>query len=157
MSNFADHEFISKVVNQYSDTIVRIAFHYVKNKFDAEDIMQDVFFALIKQTPFGCEEHLKAWIIRAAINKTKDYLRAAKKRKTEPLESAAHLLTEHQTRVLDELQELPQKDRDVIYLHYYEGYTAKEIGEILGKREKAVLMCMGRARRKLKKILEDRP
>ncbi|MCL2798016.1 MAG: sigma-70 family RNA polymerase sigma factor [Firmicutes bacterium] len=157
MSNVADHEFILKVVNQYSDTIVRIAFHYVKNKFDAEDIMQDVFFALIKQTPFSCEEHLKAWIIRAAINRTKDYLRAAKKRKSEPLESAAHLLTEHQTRVLDELQELPEKDRDVIYLHYYEGYTAKEIGEILGKREKAVLMRMGRARQKLKKILEDRP
>ncbi|MCL2816765.1 MAG: sigma-70 family RNA polymerase sigma factor [Clostridiales bacterium] len=156
MSGFAGSEFIHRTVSKYSDMIVRIAFAYVKNRADAEDIMQDVFMSLIKQPPFNGEEHLKAWIIRAAVNRAKDYYRSNKKRNTVPLEAAANHLTELQESVFDDFFELPEKDRHVVYLFYYEGYTAKEIGAILGKKEKAVLMRLSRAREKLKKVLEER-
>jgi len=156
MNNFAGKELIQRIVNQYSDMIIRIAFQYAKNRADAEDIMQDVFFALIKRPPFEDEKYLKAWLIRVTANKSRDFLRAAKKRKTVPLESVACYLTERQAEKLDEIRELPEKDRNIIYLFYYEGYTAKEIAEIIGKKEKAVLMRLNRAREKLKHLLEDR-
>ncbi|MCL1900930.1 MAG: RNA polymerase sigma factor [Firmicutes bacterium] len=153
MNNFAKLDF-NAAVNKYSDTIIRIAFQYTKNRADAEDIMQDVFFSLIKQPPFSSEEHLKAWIIRVTINKSRNYYKASKKRQFVSLESVSNSLTAHQTEKLSEVMELPEDDRNIIYLFYYEGYKAKEIAKILDKKEKAVLMRLGRAREKLKYLLE---
>lgn len=170
MKNLVSKEFIVETVDLYSDTIVRIAFQYTKNKTDAEDIMQDVFLALLKQSGFNDKEHLKAWIIRVTINKSKNWLKTAKRRKTVSLgaaqnglqgkESFYHLdadsmqegLTQRQTEILDGISLLSQKDRDALYLFYYEGYTAREIGTITKASEKAVLMRLSRARKVLKEI-----
>ena len=151
-----NNELISKVVNLYSDVIIRIAFQYTKNRADAEDIMQDVFISFIKQPPFDNEQYLKAWLIRVAINKSKDYLRAAKRRNTLPLDIFENTLTEKQKFVLDELEELSALDRIIIFLFYYERYTAKEIAKIMDKKEKAILMRLSRAREKLKHLLEEK-
>ena len=156
MYSFIDNEFINRIVRQYSDMIFRIAIQYTKNRADAEDIMQEVFFSLIKKPFFNSEEHLKAWLIRVTINRSKNYLKALKKRNTVALSTVENYLTEKQSIMLDELQELSEKDRNIIYLFYYEGYKAKEIADILGKKEKAVLMCLSRARARLKVLLEDK-
>ena len=157
MSIVSDTEFIHRVVNQYSDMLIRIAFQYARNRPDAEDIAQDVFITLLKQLPFGDETHLKAWLIRATINRSQDCIRASKRRSVVPLDAVANQLSQAAVEMLEELQELPENDRNIIYLFYYEGYTAKEISEMFGKKEKAVLMRLVRARGKLKKLLERTP
>lgn len=157
MHSFTGEEFMHHAVNRYSDMLIRIAFQYARSRADAEDIAQGVFIALLKQPPFHDETHLKAWLIRAAINKSQDYLRAAKRRNAVPLGHAANRLTQKQAEMLEELQELPENDRNILYLFYYEGYSAKEITQIIGIKEKAVLMRLSRAREKLKALLEKKP
>ena len=110
----------------------------------------------IKQPSFEDEQYLKAWLIRVAINKSKDYLRAAKRRNTLPLDIFENTLTEKQKFVFDELEELSALDRNIIFLFYYERYTAKEIAKIMDKKEKAILMRLSRAREKLKHLLEEK-
>ena len=154
MNQFANEKFIKHIVTQYSDMLIRIAFQHTRNSTDAEDIMQDVFLSLLKQPPFETEEHLKHWIIRVTINKCKNYWRAKKRRNTVAL-IKDYALTEEHDSVFDELQKLPKKEHDLLYLFYYEGYSAKEIADILGKKESAIFMRLNRAREKLKKFLEE--
>jgi len=134
--------------------ITRIAFQHTRNAADAEDIMQDVFFSLLKQPPFETEQYLKHWLIRVTINKSKNYLRATRNRNTVPL-NRDYALSQEQDEVFNELQKLPEKEHNILYLFYYEGYTAKEIADILGKKESAIFMRLNRAREKLKKFLEE--
>ena len=154
MSKFADDSFIQRIVTQYSGMITRIAFQHTRNAADAEDIMQDVFFSLLKQPPFETEQYLKHWLIRVTINKSKNYLRATRNRNTVPL-NRDYALSQEQDEVFNELQKLPEKEHNILYLFYYEGYTAKEIADILGKKESAIFMRLNRAREKLKKFLEE--
>lgn len=154
MAQFTDDKFIERAVIQYSGMITRIAFQYTKNKSEAEDIMQDVFIQFIKQPHFETDKHLKHWFIRTSINKSKDYLRSAKRRNSVPLDNNYSLPQEYDE-VFNELQKLPGKDRNILYLFYYEGYSAKEIADILGKNESAIFMRLNRVRGKLKKILEE--
>lgn len=61
---------LQDAVANYSKSIARAAFTYLKNAADAEDITQEVFLALLEKQPhFESEEHLKAWLLRVAINK----------------------------------------------------------------------------------------
>jgi len=135
--------------------INRIAYQYVKNKADAEDITQDVLLSLIKQTCFVNREHLKAWLIRVTINKSKDFLKSSKYRNTVALDKVMYSLTSEQAQTLDELDNLPENDRNILYLFYYEGYSVKEIAGILDKKEPAIFKHLSRAREKLKAYLED--
>ncbi|MCL1900895.1 MAG: sigma-70 family RNA polymerase sigma factor [Firmicutes bacterium] len=156
MDIFKNNEIIQYIVNQYADTIIRVTFSYTKNMSDAQDLTQEVFISLMKQPAFKTEEHLKAWLIRVAINKSKDFLRSVKRKSALPLDDFAETLSEKQKLVLDELDELSDYDRKIIYLFYYERYTAKEIAKIIDSKERAVLMRLSRAREKLKHLLEDR-
>lgn len=146
--------FIKHAVNQYSGMIYRIAFQYVKNKSDAEDITQDVFLSLIKQENFFEEEHLKAWLIRVTINKCKNFLKSSRIRKVVPLEKAENTFAQNEIQFLDEINNLSEDDRNILYLFYYEGYSAKEVAKILYKKEDAVFKNLSRARERLKHFME---
>lgn len=149
-----DAKLINHIVETYSDTILRIAFHYTDNRYDAQDIAQNVFLSLLnKKIADLSEGELKAYIIRCAINKCKDFYRSRLKRKIIPLEEAANLAAEEKDSVLDEVRELPAKYRDVIYLHYYEGYTLNQIGKILHISPNTAGTRLRRARERLKNIL----
>ena len=153
--DLSDKNLIDEIINSYSDTVMRIALQHVRNVQEAEDIMQEVFLALLNKTNFKNAEHLKAWLIRVTINKCKDYHRS-KRKKLVPLESVRSIaVTAEQESVLEEIFALPPIDRDIIYLHYYEGYGAAEIGKIIKKSENAVYVRLMRAREKLKNILES--
>ena len=153
MLGFSKNNFIDYAVNTYSDMLIRIVYQHTRNKADSEDIVQDTFLSLIKQPDFNEEEHLKAWLICVTINKCKNYIKSLKRKRTVPLEYAEYKLTEFQYEILEELQELPEEDRNILYLFYYEGYSAKEIAEILDKKENAIFTQLNRARAKLKKTL----
>ena len=147
---------IDETVRTYSGMITRIAFGYVKNRADAEDLMQDVFLALLAAPPFDSENHLKHWLVRVTVNKSKNFVKSARKKSGAAL--AYDIPAERESdagAVFSELFKLSARDRDALYLHYYEGYSAKEIGGILSMRESAVFVLLGRARKKLKHLLEE--
>lgn len=147
---------INYIVNTYGDMLYRVAYQYTRNRSEAEDVTQDVFVAMLKKIPFKSEEHLKAWLIRVAINKSINYLKSSRK-KVLSLDENIDVATEHRDRAeIEELQELPEFDRNVIYLYYYEGYSIKEIAKITGKSANSINIRLFRAREKLKTLLEER-
>ena len=120
-----DEKEAERLVETYSDLILRLCFHYTKSTADAEDICQELFIKLLTRgSRFESPEHEKAWVIRAAINLCKDEFKAAR-RNVEPLENAADqaAYTESETDVMEAVMSLPLKYREVVYLHYYEGYS----------------------------------
>lgn len=147
---------VNRAVEQYADTVRRICLVHLKNYADTEDIFQTVFVKYLLHTaPFASPEHEKAWIIRVTINACKDLLRSVFRRRTVPLDEAAELPAppEEHRAVLQAVQGLPGAYRDVVYLHYYEGYTAPEIAQILGKNVNTVYTRLTRARGLLRQAL----
>ncbi len=148
---------VNQAVELYADMIRRICFYHLKNYADTEDIFQTVFLKyLLYDKPFATAEHEKAWLIRVSVNACKDHLKSFFRRKTVPLdvlnEESANM-DDGQRHILHSVLSLPNKYRDVIYLHYYEGYTAAEIGSILGKKENTVYSLLSRGRSTLKEVL----
>ncbi len=149
---------VNRAVEKYADTVFRICILHLKNKSDAEDIFQEVFlkFAL-NDKKFENANHEKAWIIRVTINACKDLIKSFFRNRTisiDELISVADEEKEDLSYVLEAVLKLPVKYRDAIYLHYYEGYSALEIGEILGKNETTVYSILSRGRSMLKESLE---
>lgn len=156
MLNSSSEKNIADAVNKFSDMVFRIAFQYTKDRYDAEDILQEVFLQLYKTPPsLPIDERLKAWLIRVTINKSKDYLRANKRRYASRRNSAPSFQQNYYEDLFEALDRLSERDRNSLYLHYYEGYTAREIAQIMGGSERAVTKRISRAREKLKDFLKE--
>lgn len=142
-------------VQRYSDTVYRAALHNCSCAADAEDVVQDVFEKLLNyHGSFESEEHLKAWLLRVAINRCRDLARAAHQKDTE-LDENLPAPEMEDCSVLDAVRALPENYRNAIYLHYYEGYTAAEIGRMLGAPTNTVLSWLRRARAQLHTMLKE--
>lgn len=141
----------SRVLEAHAVTVWRVALHNAPTRADAEDVTQEVFEKLLScRKEFQSDEHLKAWLIRVTINRCKSLHRglrplAGRVPDTYPAPE------EGDSTVLDAVRALPGKYRNAIYLHYYEGYTAEEIGGILGTSRNTVLSWLSRGRAILKK------
>ena len=146
-------------VERYADTVRRICMVHLKNYADTEDIFQTVFLKYVLYPgAFDSEEHEKAWIIRVTINACRDMLRSFFRSRTVPLEDCegqARREKEDYSEVVEAVQSLPSKYRDVVYLYYYEGYGAAEIGDILHKNTNTIYTLLARARKLLKEKLEE--
>ena len=154
-------EEVNQAIDRYADMVQRICLVHVKNEADTEDIFQNVFLKYaLSSVRFENAEHEKAWMIRVTINACKDLLKSFFRTHTVSLEQvweqAEDLEAEHQE-VWEAVLSLPEKYRDVIYLHYYEGYTAPEIAEILDKKVNTVYTLMTRARERLREMLGGEP
>lgn len=139
---------------QYTDTVYRVALHNTVNFSDAEDVTQEVFVKLLETNKaFRDSEHLKAWLIRVTINLCRDKMKKSSREtlveNVLPYDSAVE-----KTDVLEAVKALPENYRNAIYLHYYEGYTAREIGKILDAKENTVLSWLSRGRDALRKELD---
>ena len=147
----------SRAARTYGDTVYRVAYHALKNSADAEDVMQDVLLKLYRaDRPFDSEEHRKAWLIRVAVNESR---KAARRyRRAAPLEelpeTAAFDRSEDRELFLA-VMALPEKYRTAVYLHYYEGYSVREVAALTGSRESTVQTRLARARELLRKALEE--
>lgn len=147
-----------RLVNTYSDLILRLSYTYLKSTQDGEDICQGVLLKLLDEDRvFQSREHEKAWVVRTAINTCKDELRAFR-RKAVPLEQVPEAPAPEPPRsdVLEAVMALPGKYREAIYLFYYEGYSVKEIGDLTGRSEAAVSAHLSRGRKKLRELLGGR-
>lgn len=147
----------SRAIELYSDMIRRICLLHLKNHADTEDVFQEVFLKyVLRGAVFESVEHERAWLIRVTVNACKDLLKSLFRRKTvslEVLSEEAASISSEQHATLEAVLALPEKYKDVIYLHYYEGYNAREIGRILKKKENTVYSFLSRGRELLRQEL----
>ena len=134
---------VNAAIDRYADTVRRLCMLHLKNYADTEDIFQTVFLKYALHTaPFADGEHEKAWLIRVTLNACKDLLKSVFRSRTVALEAAANL-------------PLPKKYKDVVYLHYYEGYSAPEIAGLLHRNVNTIYTWLGRAKALLRTALEE--
>ena len=151
-------ETFKEVVDRHSDMVRRICFLYLRNYADVEDVFQDVFLKFfLYEKPFESSEHEKAWICRITINRCKDICKSIFYKKVCSLD-ALELPTEDKTEseILRAVLSLPPKYKDVIYLYYYEKYTAAEISKFINQKENTVFTKLHRARELLRRKLRGR-
>ena len=146
--------------DKYSGSVYRLAFSYLKNSADAEDIVQEVFMKLFSaDMDFPDERSEKAWIMTVTANKCRDMLRSLAYKcfhHSVALEDADLIYeTPQESAVYHAVMGLPPKYRIVIHLYYYEGYSTAETAKIIGISETAVQTRLYRGRNLLKKSLGE--
>ena len=145
-----------QLLDRYGNKILRLAYSYLHNMADAEDIVQDTLIQYLKKTPvFADETHEIAWLMRVAANLSKNRIRYNRYRTTDELnEEMTAEEREDLSFVWEAVKSLPAPYREVVHLYYYEGYSTMQIAAILSKKESTVRSCLARGRAKLKSILQ---
>ncbi|MBD5394906.1 MAG: RNA polymerase sigma factor [Lachnospiraceae bacterium] len=152
-SSLYEDEEIAEIYSRQYSTVYRICFSFMKNSADAEDMVQETFLKLIsRKKQFESPEHEKAWLIVMASNTCKDELRRWKRRleNIKSLFQQENVVQKEDDRALEWVMDLPVKYKQVIYLHYYEGYHTSEIAGMLHCSESTVRNQLLRGRRLLK-------
>lgn len=148
---------VNRAIERHANTVRRLCMLYLKNDDDTQDIFQTVFLKYtLSPVSFESEEHEKAWLIRVTINACKDWLKSFFRSHTVALEEVMQQpakLPPDYREVLEAVFSLPQKYRDVVYLHYFEDYTAPEIGRILGKNVNTIYTFLARSKQMLREKL----
>ena len=147
---------VTLAVKIYAHSVQSLAFVFMKNKYDAEDIAQEVFLAYMKKAPhFPSAQSERSWLMTVTANKAKSLLRSAYRQDTALTDDLAEL-QEEEGSVLEAVLELEEKYRVPIHLHYYEGYTIGEIAKMMHVRYGTVGSWLSRGRELLKvKLKED--
>ena len=150
-------EDVNRVMEDYADMVRRICLVHLKNRHDTEDVFQNVYMKyLLYEGSFESREQEKARFARVTINACTDWLRSLSRRKWVPLSvlnEESRSLDEESAEILESVLKLPEKYRNVIYLHYFEGYSAVEIAGILGRKENTIYTWLSRAKEMLRKRL----
>ena len=148
---------IENVLDTYGSAILRLAYSYIHNMSDAEDILQDTLIKYMQSSPaFLTESHKKAWLLHVAANLSKNKINYNKIRETDELEET--LVAEERENlsfVWEAVKALPEKYREVLHLYYQEGYPTKEISKILNRNENSVRSDLKRGREALKQVLKE--
>lgn len=147
---------IIRIVETYSDMLLRIAINRVQSMAEAEDIVQAVYLRLMTNQPhLKSLEHERAWLIRTAINLCLDYHKSASRRTSVPLnDDIAAAQPEENAEVLEAVWALPERDRYIVYLYYFEEYPVKEIAVLLNEQTGTITSRLSRARKKLQLLLK---
>jgi len=153
---------LEEVMGEHMLSVFRVAYAVLNDRHDAEDVAQDTFLAYyLTSEEFESEEHIRRWLLAVAVNKSKNLVKSAWKRKNRPMEeldetgTAVGFSTEEDRSLLEAVAELPLKCRTVIHLFYYEDYKVKEIAEMLDVSENTVKSQLHRGRKLLKAILRE--
>lgn len=149
-----DDSELCRYIKLYHRTVYRAAFGMLHNAAEAEDIVQETFIKLFNTNKhFTSDEHCKAWLIKVAVNLSKNLLKSFRYSHTGALDAEIPIEDLAERDLADALSALPPKYRVVIHLHYFEGYSSGEIADILGISATAVTTRLARAREKLKKFM----
>ncbi|MFD1888216.1 RNA polymerase sigma factor [Paenibacillus wenxiniae] len=146
-----------RVLEQYGNSILRLAYSYLHNMMEAEDMVQDTIIRYMRSAPaFNSPSHEKAWLLRVAINLCKNKIRYNRIRQTSELDEGLIADGEQQLQfVWEAVQRLPEMYSEVMHLFYQEGYPTADIAEMIGKKETTVRSLLHRAREKLKQVLKE--
>ena len=139
----------------YGGSVQRLAFAYLKNRWDAEDVAQEVFLTYLRSgAVFPAEQQRRAWFMTVTANRCRSLLRSPR-RCSEPLTQDISYLPPEESTVLLAVLALEEKYRVPIHLHYYEGLPIADIARIVGASEAAVTKRLSRARATLRTTLGD--
>lgn len=145
-----------RLLDVYGNAVLRMAYSYLHNMSDAEEILQESLIKYLTVQPdLHGSEHEKAWLLRVAANLSKNRLDYNRLRDTDELEET--LVSQEQedlSFLWEAVKQLPEANREVIHLFYYEGYPTAQIAKILNRRESTVRSDLRRGRERLKKILK---
>lgn len=151
---------ILELYEKYYEMVWRICLVRFGNSHDAYDAAQETFIRLMNYgKSFHDEEHEKAWLIRTAVNYCKDVLKSSRRKNEicleagEPIEAEA--VAGEYTDVYEAMMDLPEKYRVVLYLYYYEGYSLKEIAELLKTNASTLRSRFAKAKELMKAYLEE--
>ena len=154
-----ENERFERAAMMYMDNVFAVAFNYFRDPSEADDIVQEVLFKLLKSdVKFESDEHIRNWMLKVAVNQCRRVSASSWFRKTMPLEEYAESLKyedPEQSALFFAVMDLPKKYRIVIHLFYYEEYSTAEIAEMLSMNESTVRTRLKRARMKLKEVLKD--
>lgn len=155
MTLFCPERELEEAMGLYQTMVFRLAYSYTRSRSDAQDICQEVFLRYFcRRPPFTSEEHRRAWLLRVTVNRCKSHLSSWWVRRTVPLDDRIPM-PEPEYQELDEvLRRLPEKDRLVIHLFYYEDCTTREIARMMHCTEGAVRTRLTRARQRLGDLLK---
>ena len=150
---------VSHLAEHWGDSLYRAAFAVCRNPQDAEDVVQETFLAYYRSDKeFESDEHIRAWLIRVAVNKAKNATVCFWRRNRRSLEDYMDALTYEDAAdrdLLDAVLRLPERYRIVIHLFYYEDYSIREIAELLNLGEGAVKSRLSRGRQQLRRTLTE--
>ena len=123
------NEQAERMLSSYGDAVLRLAYSYLHNMADAEEVLQDTLVQFLKSAPeLTTREHEKAWLLHVAANLSKNRIKYNTIRQTDEL--MEELVAEERddlSFVWDAVKNLPEKFREVIHLFYYEGYQTAQI------------------------------
>ncbi|MGN0634775.1 MAG: RNA polymerase sigma factor [Acutalibacteraceae bacterium] len=157
----ADPAFVRKKAevffDLFGDAILRLAYSYLHNMADSEEVLQDTLIRYIQTAPkLENEKHAKVWLLRVAANLSKNRIGYNKRRQTDELqETLSAESREDLSFVWDAVKTLKPKQREVIHLFYQEGYSTKEIAQLLERNESSVRSDLKRGRDALQQILKE--
>lgn len=151
------NETATALLDRHGESILRLAYSYLHNQSDAEDILQDTLIQYLRTAPIlESPAHEKAWLLRVAGNLSKNLLRAQGYRQADQLEDTLVAQErEDLSYVWEAVKALPVPYREAIHLFYYEGYSTAQIAQILDQKESTVRSHLKRGREKLKPLLEE--
>lgn len=157
MTQEQQDKYLREILDKHGNRILRLAYSYVHNMEDSEEILQDVLLKLISVAPeFASKEHEKAWILRVAANLSKNKIEYNKLRDTDELnEELVAEKKEDLSEIWEAVKSLPENYREVIHLFYEEGYSTDEIAVLLSESGANIRTRLKRARAKLKDILRE--
>ena len=154
--DFANRQ-AERFLDDYGNNILRLAYSYLHNLNDAEENLQDTLIKYLKILPhLESREHEKAWLLRVAGNLSKNRIEYNKMRYADEINE--ELIAEERedlSFVWEAVKELPDKYREVIHLHYYEGYPTAHIAKILKRNESTIRSDLRRGRERLREVLKE--
>lgn len=154
--SFQKTEYINDLVEKYAQMLFRICFCILGNKQDAEDALQDTFVKYLTKAPdFDTQDYEKAWLIKVATNISKNIQMLKIRRSAVNIDDMHSVgVQEEDSQVFEAIMNLPVKYKIVMVLHYIEGYSSKEIAEIIYVSDDAVRKRLQKGRDLLKKEME---
>lgn len=150
---------VDTLVQRYHQNLYAVAYSVCSNREDAEEAAQDAFIQYhLTKKEFDSEEHIRAWLIRVAINKAKNAAKSFWRRNRIPLEEQMATFSfesDEASQVFEAVMQLAPKYRIVVHLFYYEDYSVREIADILHLSEANVKTRLSRARAMLRDTLKE--
>jgi len=158
-----DLELVRDAVSHHHEFVYRVAYRFLRNSADAEDVTQAVFLRLLQTVgSFATAEHPRAWLARAAIHRAMDWRRMEERRRQrenvwadraaerkKDLEEPMNL-----QEVEDAISSLPDELRVPVVLHYREGLKYREIAEVCDCPEGTVARRISLAKTRLRRRIQ---
>lgn len=153
--------YFAELYEKYANDVLRMCYFYLADRQKAEDVCQDVFVRLITTTPVLQEGKEKAWLLKVAMNRCRDLWRGAWLKRVVLGSPMFELVPapdefsqkDDQQELMGAINELPAMFKEVILLHYYQGYSITEIAEMMDLPEGTISSRLSRGRKKLETIM----